>query len=64
MIIEETFYAVKCDNCGNIHEDCNGGSFLESKSDIEMDAIENDWVKTEDTHYCPNCYGVWVMGGI
>lgn len=58
MIIEETFYAIKCDCCGKIISDCGDFEFWSDKSTAIDYACENGAYLTEDDEniYCPDCY--------
>lgn len=56
MIKEVTMYTVVCDNCG---KDANEGSEFSCWNDKEWaqeEAMECDWIKEGDKHYCPDCY--------
>lgn len=55
MIIDKTFYGVKCDRCERVYEECDF-SFWDDKSSAIENAMENDWVEINNKHYCPNCY--------
>lgn len=56
MIKQETFYAVACDRCGEIHEGGDYSFFSDEDTAIE-DAVADDWIEKEDSkHYCPGCY--------
>lgn len=57
MIIEKTFYAIRCDNCGVIHRWDEGEYWSDKGMAWEM-AGESDWEMIEDKHYCDECYGV------
>jgi hypothetical protein len=56
MIKEVTMFTVVCDNCG---KDCNDGqeySCLNDKTYALDVAMESNWEKVDDSHYCPLCY--------
>lgn len=56
MIKEVTMYTVVCDNC---KKDCNEGqeySCWSDKSYTEDSAMEADWLKEDDKHYCTDCF--------
>lgn len=56
MVKELTMYTVVCDNCG---KDVNEGeeySCWNDKSFAQDIAMEADWLKEEDKHYCPKCF--------
>jgi hypothetical protein len=51
----ETFTII-CDNCGS--DICGNEDFV-SYTDIsyvEDIALDSEWKKMEDKHYCPDCY--------
>lgn len=58
MIIEEMFYAVKCDCCGKIISDCNDIEFWSDKDTAIDLACEGGSYLTEDEKhiYCNDCY--------
>lgn len=57
MIVEKTFYAVKCDNCGAIHNDEGDfPAFWDSKEVSWEMAGESNWQKFDGKHYCDECY--------
>lgn len=56
MIIEATFYAVQCDNCKSISEGYDGMAYWSESSYSEENAMEGEWHKEEDKHYCPDCF--------
>lgn len=57
--ISATFYAVKCNRCGEVYLNSNDHSYFDSEDYAREDAREDDWVElvngdtTED--YCPSC---------
>ena len=56
MIKEVTMYTVICDNCG---KDCNKDqeySCWSDKTFAQDCAMESDWLKEGDEHYCTECY--------
>jgi hypothetical protein len=56
MIKEVTMFTVVCDNCG---VDVNEGqqySCWNDKGFAEDMAMEADWIKEDDKHYCLNCF--------
>jgi hypothetical protein len=56
MIEKVEMYTVVCDNCG---EDVASGqeySCWNDKSYAEDNAVDSDWHKEDDKHYCPNCF--------
>lgn len=58
MILEETFFAVKCDNCGKVNENYDGISFWASKECALELSVGEDWEEIEGKHYCPDCFEV------
>ena len=55
MIVEDVFYGVKCDRCGDMHEEFEYTFFSDNDSAWES-ASENDWIEDFGKHYCPDCY--------
>lgn len=56
MILEKTFYAVKCDNCGVIHK-TDDIEYWESAESAWGWADPSGWALiNDDTQYCPDCY--------
>lgn len=56
MIVTGTFYAVKCDNCGELNENYDGYSFWSDESETKEMASESDWINENGKDYCPDCY--------
>jgi hypothetical protein len=56
MIIEETFYAIECDVCKAQAENYDGHCFWADRSQTEENAMECEWHKEGDYHYCPDCH--------
>ena len=58
MIKEKTFYGIKCDGCGRMLPNVlwNNTAYYETLHIIEEAAIDSDWKKSRDKHYCPDCY--------
>jgi len=56
MIKEVTMYTVICDNCGK--DLCEGQEFSCWNDDLTAHelAMEENWIKEESKHYCPDCY--------
>lgn len=57
MIIKETFFAVKCDKCGQISTDHNNMQYWNEAFFTEDIAEELGWSKKDDEHFCPQCTG-------
>lgn len=57
MAIEKVeMYTVVCDNCKlDIGTDAEY-SYWNDKLYAETSAMESDWLKEEDNHYCPDCF--------
>lgn len=55
MIVEETFYAVKCNRCKKMHDDGEHSFWSDESSAVEM-SMNSDWIDQDNKHYCPNCY--------
>lgn len=58
MIIEEIFYGVKCNRCGENYNDGDDGQLHDSRADIEEYANDDGWLVLGRKHYCPNCYNM------
>ena len=56
MIKEVQMFTVVCDNCkldiGTVGE----YSAWNDENYAETNAMESDWQKEEDKHYCPDCF--------
>ena len=56
MLKEVTMYTVVCDNCG---ADSNEGGEYSCWTDGETakeHAMNSEWIKEGNNHYCPNCF--------
>ncbi len=58
MIKEVTMYTIVCDVCGDDIGDHQFYSGWFDKNTVEEIAMENDWLKLEDKHYCPSCFDI------
>lgn len=56
MIKEVKMYTVVCDNCGRDVNENADYSCYNDKVFAQDVAMESDWLKEGDKHYCPNCY--------
>lgn len=54
MIISDTFYAIKCDNCDKINENYDGISFWSDESVAKE--MADDWINENGKDYCQDCY--------
>ena len=56
MLKEVKMYTVLCDNCGkDVNKDAEYSAWNE-KVFAEDIAMEADWIKENDNHYCPDCF--------
>ena len=55
MIITDTFYAIKCNRCGDLHEDGDYQFYSDEDSAWES-ADYSEWIENHGKHYCPSCY--------
>lgn len=55
MITKHDFYGIDCDNCKVSFEDYDGHSCWPDKDGVEANAMESEWHKEDDRHYCPDC---------
>lgn len=58
MIVEENFYAVKCDRCHKTLSDYNDIEYHVDASAALENLYGKDWIEIDNKHYCPNCYTV------
>lgn len=50
-------FALECDNCKEIYQQSHSDySIWIIESDAWDNAQDDDWVKNEEKHYCPDCY--------
>ena len=50
--------AIKCDKCGEYYEADEGPTVIPDDilgTEVEQLALDDDWVKVGDNHYCPDC---------
>jgi len=57
MIVEKTFYAVKCDNCGKLNEGYDYSFYSDKDSAIEL-ASESEFYIGEKIHFCSDCHSI------
>src|SRR5690625_4466321 len=55
MIITDTFYAIKCNRCGDLHEDGDYQFYSDEYSAWES-ADYSEWIENHGKHYCTACY--------
>lgn len=56
MVKEVTMFTVVCDNCGkDVNKDAEYSAWNE-KTFAEDIAMEADWIKENDKHYCSDCF--------
>ena len=56
MIQEVKMYTVICDNCGKDNNEDTDYSCWNDESIAEEIAMESNYLKDDDKHYCPDCY--------
>jgi ribosomal protein L37E len=69
MIKTVEMYTVVCDNCGKDVYDDSDCYCWNDKGFVEDDAMNYDWIKQDDKHYCADCYSYddddnLIIGGI
>ena len=57
MIKELTIYTVICDSCGKDSADGTDYAGWNDKEFTVECAMEDNWIKEDENHYCPECYG-------
>ena len=56
MLKEVKMYTVVCDNCGkDVNKDAEYSAWNDKNYAVEV-AMESDWIKENDKHYCPDCF--------
>lgn len=55
MIITDTFYAIKCNRCGDLHNDGEYEFYIDEDSAYES-ASNSDWLHHNNSDYCTCCY--------
>lgn len=61
MKVQVTAMKLVCDCCGETYEDNNGWTCIVGDvdgSDIEQEALNDDWLELGGKHYCPKCYSI------
>lgn len=56
MLTEVTMYTIVCDNCGEDIGSTEEYSCWNDSHYTEENAMDADWLKEGDEHYCPKCY--------
>jgi Zn finger protein HypA/HybF involved in hydrogenase expression len=57
MIQKVEMFTIKCDNCGKLYEDEHQGFCAWNYEGAAWEyASEENWIREDDKHYCPNCY--------
>lgn len=56
MIVEVKMYTVICDNCGTDVNKDSEYSAWNDKNFAENVAMESDWIKEGDKHFCNYCW--------
>lgn len=56
MLKEVKMYTVVCDNCGkDVNKDAEYAAWNDKRHAEEV-AMESDWIKENDKHYCSDCF--------
>lgn len=55
MILERTFYGIRCDRCGKDLECGEYDSFCDI-DDAMVVAKDSGWIKVRGRHYCEECH--------
>lgn len=56
MLKEVKMYTVVCDNCGkDVNKDAEYSAWNDKRYAEDI-AMEADWIKENDNHYCPDCF--------
>lgn len=57
MIIEKTFYSLKCDGCGKeLEDEVEEYAWMYDERVAEEVAVEGDWMSIREKHFCPDCH--------
>lgn len=56
MVKQVTMFTIICDNCGRDVNEGQEYSCWNDKGYAEDIAMEADWIKEDDKHFCPDCY--------
>lgn len=58
---ETKSFIIVCDGCGeHFHDGNDFCSYIDDERGelIEQSALDGEWMKFGDKHYCPNCYEI------
>lgn len=57
MIIEKTFYSLKCDGCGKeLEDEAEEYAWMDDERAAEDVAAGNDWMSIRGKHFCSDCH--------
>ena len=56
MIEKVEMFTVVCDNCGEDAGASSDASCWNDEAVAEEMALESEWIKEDEKHYCPNCW--------
>lgn len=56
MYISQAFYGIKCDRCGDIHEDIDDIGYFSDPEGAWDSASDDGWIFKDGRHFCPACY--------
>lgn len=55
MILERTFYGLRCEGCGKDLK-CGEYDFFNDIDDVFVVAKDSGWIKVRGKHYCEECH--------
>lgn len=58
MIVTEIFYGLKCDRCGELHNDSDDHSYWNDEGDAIESAYNSEWSELNGRYYCPSCHKI------
>ena len=58
MITKVECVIIECDNCKDVYRSYSGFSIFPDKSDANDNAMDDEWHREGDLHYCPKCYKI------
>lgn len=57
MIIERTFYSLKCNGCGReLEDDAEEYAWTDDQKATEDVAVGGEWMCIRGKHFCPDCH--------